>query len=326
MQRIYILVLKLASGVYRKMIIGLKIRNFMKGEDEEAWLRIGNEAWKEFEGYTLATMEDMEMRKRDPSFDDVGMFIAELGGKPAGRVDAYVDNYREEKKGFIQKLSVIPRFRRRGVGRALVNKAIQSLRERGMETAESWVREDQTACKHLLESIGFGLLRMASIMKRDLSAVPFNIGENEEVKIVTVKKNTEDIQLLNWIHNEALGDLLALDFRPTVVEEVEHWLSDPDRDQGWFFALLEGKAVGFVGTSMGKSGKGDIDTLGVLKPYRRKGIGTALILRGMCSLKSKGMTKVELETDDTNPTRAIELYKKVGFKAFRKLLVYQKSI
>lgn len=298
----------------------------MKGEDEEAWLKVGNEAWKEFEGYTLATMEDMEMKERDPSFDSVGMFFAELGGKPVGRVDAHVDKYLEEKKGFIERLSVIPRFRRRGVGRALVNKAIQSLRERGMETAESWVREDQTACKHLLESMGFGLLRMASIMKRDLSTIPFNIGENKRVKMRTVKKNTEDIQLVNWIHNEALEDLLALGWRPTTVEEVEHWLSDPDRDQGWFFALLEGKAVGFVGTSIGKTGKGDIDTLGVLQPFRRKGIGTALILRGMESLKSKGMTEVEVETDDTNPTRAIELYRKVGFKVFRKLLVYLRSI
>ena len=49
---------------------------------------------------------------------------------------------------------------------------------------------------------------MASIMKRDLSAIPFNIGENKRVKMRTVKKNTEDIQLLNWIHNEAFKDLL----------------------------------------------------------------------------------------------------------------------
>ena len=34
----------------------------------------------------------------------------------------------------------------------------------------------------------------------------------------------------------------------------------------------------------------------------------------------------ELEIDDTNPTKAIVLYKKVGFKVFRKLLVYLRRI
>ncbi len=166
---------------------------------------------------------------------------------------------------------------------------------------------------------------MASIMKRDLSVIPFNIGENRRVKMRTVRKNTEDIQLLRCIHNEAFKDLLGLDFRPTVVEEVGHWLSDPDRDRGWFFALVNDDTVGFVGTSTRKTGTGELDTLGVLQPYRRKGIGTALILRGIESLKSRGMTHVELETDDTNPTKAIELYRKVGFKVIRKLLVYQKN-
>lgn len=316
------------------MATALKVRNFVKGEDEEAWLSVGNEAYKEFEDYRLATMEDMKIREKDPNFDDAGMFIVELDGKPVGRVDAHVDKYREEKKGFIQRLGVIPEFRRRGVGRALVNKAIQSLRERGMETMESSAREDQTACKHLFKSMGFKLIRTDSTMKRYLGVIPINIGENKRVKLRTMKKNTEDIQLINSISNEAFKDLLTLDFRPTVVEEWEHWCSEPDFDpNGWFFALLGDKAVGYVGTwidsefiKQKRIKKGWIETIGVLKPYRRKGIGTALILRGMEYLRSKGMTEVELETDDTNPTRAIELYKKVGFKVIRKGLTYFKKV
>lgn len=39
----------------------LNIRNFLKGEDEEVWLSIGNEAFQEFEDYRIATIEDMSV-------------------------------------------------------------------------------------------------------------------------------------------------------------------------------------------------------------------------------------------------------------------------
>ena len=67
-------------------------------------------------------------------------------------------------------------------------------------------------------------------------------------------------------------------------------------------------------------------TIGVLKPQRRRGISTTLMLCGMGFLKTKGMKEVELGVDDTNPTRAIELYKKVGFKITRKELTYFRKL
>ncbi len=66
-------------------------------------------------------------------------------------------------------------------------------------------------------------------------------------------------------------------------------------------------------------------TIGVLKPLRRKGIGTALMLHALKLLKCKGMKEAELGVDDSNPTKAIELYKKVGFKVAKKDLTYLKT-
>ena len=48
--------------------------------------------------------------------------------------------------------------------------------------------------------------------------------------------------------------------------------------------------------------------------------------RGMEFLKSEGMTEVDLGVDDSNPTKAIELYKKVGFKVAHKELTYLRKI
>jgi len=309
----------------------LKIREFVKGEDEEVWLSIRNEAFKEYDDFRPSTMEDMEIWEKDPGFDPVGMFIAELNGKAVGRVQAYVDKQREEKKGFVQGLGVVPKFRRRGIGRELMDKAIESLRKREMETAECWTRDDKPICKHIFESMGFKLIRIFSTMGRELDTIP-SAGENEGVQIRVMKESMEDIELLRWLNDETFSE--HFDFRPSTIEEWKHWCSHPDFDhKGWFFALLEGKPVGHVGTWIDSKfvkykgiKRGWVDTIGVLKPHRRKGIGTSLILRGMEYLKSRGMTEVELGVDDSNPTEAIKLYEKVGFKVVRKDLTYLKKI
>ncbi|MFB0514925.1 MAG: GNAT family N-acetyltransferase, partial [Candidatus Bathyarchaeia archaeon] len=92
----------------------LGIRSFIQGKDEEVWLKIYNPAYKEYDDFRPNTMEDMEKFEKSPNFDATGMFIAEWNGEPVGCVNAHVDKKREEKKGFIRTLAVIPEFRRRG--------------------------------------------------------------------------------------------------------------------------------------------------------------------------------------------------------------------
>lgn len=123
----------------------LKIRSFVEGEDEEVWIRIQNEAYKEHEDFRPDTMEGIEVWKKSPNFDSTGIFIAELDGKPAGAVNAYIDRKRKEKMGFLRTLGVVPEFRKRGVGRRLVETAIESLKERGMESVQGWTREGRLA-------------------------------------------------------------------------------------------------------------------------------------------------------------------------------------
>lgn len=310
----------------------LKIREFVKGEDEEVWLGIRNEAFKEYDDFRPATMEDMEIWEKDPGFDSVGLFIAELDGEPIGRVQAYIDKQQKEKKGFIQGLGVVPQFRKRGIGQELAKKAIESLRNRGMETAQCWIRDDKPICKHLFESMGFKLIRVYSTMRRELDTIPYDVNRNEGIRIGAMKKGIEDIRLLRRLNNEAFSE--HFDSRPYTLEEWKHWSEEPDFDRkGCFFALLEGKPVGHVVTWVDSKfvkfrgiKRGSIATIGVLKPYRRKGIGTSLILRGMNYLRSRGMTEVELGVDDLNQTEAIKLYEKVGFEVIRKDLTYQKKI
>ncbi len=305
----------------------------MEGEDEEVWLRIRNKAYEEYEDFRPLTLEEFRVWKRSPNFSSTGMFIAELDGRPAGIVNAYVDQEREEKKGFVRRLGVIPELRRQGVGRQLLEKAIESLKERGMESVEGWTREGKVACKTLLESTGFELVRVFSTMRRELKEIPYNIGEYRKLRMREMEEELKDIRLLNRLENESFKE--HFDFRPTTIGETEFWITHkPWCDvMGVFFAYVDDRPVGYVEAGIDSKfieyrdiNRGYIMSIGVLKPHRRKGIGTTLMQRGMEFLKSEGMTEVELGVDDSNPTKAIELYRKVGFEVIRKDLTYLRKL
>ena len=86
----------------------MKVRRFVEGEDEAAWLRVRNEAYREYDDVRPKTMEDIELSKKGPRFDATGMFIAELDGKPVGVVNAFVDKRRTERVGFLGALGSFP--------------------------------------------------------------------------------------------------------------------------------------------------------------------------------------------------------------------------
>jgi len=312
----------------------LKIRSFVQGQDEKHWVRVWNEVCSEFEELRALTVDDLAAFEKFPSFDVKGLFLAELKGEPVGLVYAQVDRFREEKKGFIQALIVVPEHRGKGVGRKLVEKAIESFRARGMKRVEGFVFGERRDAAHIFETLGFKRIRVFSLMTRNLDSLPQNIGENKRVALRKLRiQDKADVELLTNLENDTFSE--HYNWRPTTIEEVKHMLKENPTfpEQEWLFANLGDKTVGYVGTGIDdkynrerNKKAGWIMDIGVLKPKRRMGIGTRLIIEGMQLLKAKGMTEAMLGVDDQNPTKAIKLYEKVGFKATRKDVAYQKTI
>jgi len=312
----------------------LKIRQFVLGQDEGVWVSVFNNAFKEFDDFRSVSVDDVLQAQKNPAFDATGLFIAELDGEPVGIVNAYVDKMREEKKGFIRLLGVVPEYRRRGIGRALAEKAIESLKQRGMKTVEAGAMMGKPEAIGLWESMGFQRVRVFSLMKKNLESIPSNIGENKDVRLKKLwNGSSEDLRLLNWLTNEAFKE--HYNYRPDTIEETKYHLEqDPIfKEQEWVFTLLQDKPVGYVGVGIDQkynqernTRAGWILSIGVLKPNRLKGVGTRLMIEGMKLLKMKGMNEAMLGVDDQNPTKAIKLYEKVGFKSTRKDIAYLKSI
>jgi ribosomal protein S18 acetylase RimI-like enzyme len=307
----------------------------VKGADAPVWVEILNTAYEEYESWWRGvTVEEMLLAEKRPNFDFEGRFIAELDGKPVGLVHAHVDRLSKEKKGYIYSFGVVPAFRGRGVEEKLLEVAMNNLEKRGMKLIQTWTGIKRNDRIQLLEKRGFTFAYRTIDMEINLSDIPSNVGENTTVSIRSLQKDVEeDIEMLNWLINECFKEDPL--HRPKTVEETRHSvLNHPQlKEQEIFFAALDQKNVGYVGIGIdeeynikqsAKSGR--INGIGVLKAYRRKGIGTRLMLRGLKALRAKEMTKAMLDTADINPTRAITLYEKIGFKVMQEYVTYEKHI
>jgi len=77
---------------------------------------------------------------------DARAYLARLAGRPAGTVSTFVD---AGGNGWIQKLYVHPDAQHRGVGRALHDRMLDDLRERGCHEANLWVlAANSSAIRH----------------------------------------------------------------------------------------------------------------------------------------------------------------------------------
>jgi ribosomal protein S18 acetylase RimI-like enzyme len=96
----------------------------------------------------------------------------------------------------------------------------------------------------------------------------------------------------------------------------------------WFVGEVDGEWAGVLESSdMGIEDNGGwVRALGVLRPYRRRGVGEALLRRAFAVYAAKGRTEAGLGVDLANPTRAARLYRAVGMHPLYEADIYQRTV
>jgi len=308
----------------------LRIRSFQKGADEEIYVRIFNAAFSDYDDMRSITLEEVRAIEDAPSFNLEGVLIGEWDGQVAGMVQAHVDKARKDKKGFIQHLSVLPEFRHKGIARELLRTSVSLLKDKGMKIASAWAQTNRSACTHLYASFGFKRVRTSSMMKRSLEQSTESkadmLTDFREARLSEEK----EIALINYLDNETFKE--HFNYRRMSVEETRYLLLKSPfwQYQKAWFALHEKQPIGYVVAGVDerlnreKGAKyGWILNIGVLKPYRQRDVGTNLMYRAMSHLREQGMEDALLYVDDENPTHAMKLYEKVGFKVHHKSGSYE---
>ena len=113
-------------------------------------------------------------------------------------------------------------------------------------------------------------------------------------------------------------------------EEWAHWTTklsafDPSL---WFLAFDGAELSGFSlcrQDSVDESA-GYVATLGVRRPWRRQGLGEALLLRSFQAFRERGYTRGTLGVDASSPTGATRLYERAGMRVYRNTLFLERAV
>ena len=102
----------------------------------------------------------------------------------------------------------------------------------------------------------------------------------------------------------------------------------PGGGGGGLVGEVDGEWAGVLRSSdVGADGNaGWVKALAVLRPYRRKGVGAALLRQAFAIYAAKGRAEAGLGVDMANPTEAIRLYRAVGMHPLYEAEIYQREV
>jgi ribosomal protein S18 acetylase RimI-like enzyme len=135
------------------------------------------EAERDHVGHTEATEQDFARFTSGRTCDPSLWQVAWEGDEVVGMVRAYIDPAENEeygrRRGYPEHVSVRGAWRRKGIARALLVRALRALRDRGMEEAALDVHTDNpNRALTLYESVGFRVTELFAWYRKRLGESP----------------------------------------------------------------------------------------------------------------------------------------------------------
>jgi mycothiol synthase len=198
-------------------------------------------------------------------------------------------------------------------------------RERSGTLVRAFTSERDSAEKAVLERSGYELIRHSYRMRIDFDGEPpppvWPAG-------VSVRSATEsDVESAYETYSETFED--TWEFGRDPFDEWRHWMIKDDLDLSlWFIAEGEGEVAGIALCKPweAEEGLGWVQILGVRRPWRRQGLGRALLLHLFGEFHRRGFHGVGLGVDAESLTGAVRLYEDAGMRVNRRSDIYEKSL
>ena len=131
---------------------GVRVRAFVPGQDEQAWLAVNARAFATHPEQGTVTAEDLAERMAEAWFDPAGFLLAEQDGRLLG---SHWTKRHSASLGEVYVLGVDPDAGGRGLGGALLDLGLQHLRDAGMSEVELYVEGDHDRAVALYRGRGF---------------------------------------------------------------------------------------------------------------------------------------------------------------------------
>jgi mycothiol synthase len=228
------------------------------------------------------------------------------------------------------------------LGRGLGTKLLQLSEERATELAgrapsnagpsflRQWTGKNSRESIRLLAAIGYTPTRALLTMQMDLPVVdaPSNPTPPNGIEIRPLIAGKEE-PAYHAAEEEAFSQHWG--FQPVTFDQFKHFVVDsPKWDPTLAFLALDGEDVaGIMLLEAGTTWDADlgwVDDLAVRAPWRRRGIGLALLRYAMAEMHRRGKRRIGLEVDSENDCGAVKLYEGAGMREIERVVPYEKRL
>jgi mycothiol synthase len=323
-------------------IPGLTLRPYAGETDLPEIVRIQNAEW-EADGLSYReTVEDLRAWYGNPSdqFQPLrDVTIAEVDGRVVGHVkrdwvDAN-DGVREHRTGG----AVDPAWRRRGIGSALLRESERrsAMLAAGQPTERPLVlgcfTDDRNiGAKALAQREGYAPVRWFFDMHR--------AGLHRELPEIPPLPDGIEVRPVDESQYRAIWRADIEAFRDhwgggdDSDEAFRRYQDAPDFDPSLWVVAWEGDevAAACVNTIYAAENRalnlkrGWLDSVYTRRPWRRRGLASALIVRSLHVLADRGMEVAALGVDADNPSGALRLYESFGFAVVERGNAWRKPL
>jgi len=264
--------------------------------------------------------------------------MAELDGEAVGYGWTYWADTTDGLREYVTRGHVHPGWRRRGVGTAILERNEGRIREvaAGHDAERPTVMatfadERRPGAVALVTGHGYQPARFFFDMLRpDLEEIEMSpLPDGLELR--TVNDRAGYRRVFDADAEAAMDHWGGLDASDGAFEE---WLGDPEFDPSLFLVAWDGDQIaGAViniidqnENAMLDRKRGLLASVFVRRPWRRRGLATALVGRSLFLLRDRGMTSAWLGVDADNPTGALGIYERAGFAIHARFTAYRKPM
>jgi mycothiol synthase len=213
---------------------------------------------------------------------------------------------------------VHPDYRGAGIGSWLLSWGERLAGDRGSDGVRAFAADRDASAQDLLRSRGYVRVRSGFTMRKNLEADEDRGAPPTEV---TIRRYEDaDERVLYEVDQASFAENWG--FRPKSFESFNEELDGEYWDPSLvFLAEANGTTVGLIVSFLFEM-CGYVDSLGVLKEWRGRGIGKALLRRAFAELAGRGSLEVRLGVDTQNVHGAVALYEGVGMSVYRRYDVF----
>jgi len=299
-------------------------------------VRVLNDYWRPLIGLDKFTLENMELMASTPGYDLTKsvQVVIEADGKIVGCImvrDVSNPPVHPSIMGAVE-----PGYEGMGIGTYLLSWAKQRAREvfpRVPEDARVAVRGscslDHQPTMELFESFGFKSIRYFWFMVIELDKKPPDPVWPKGIRIVTYKEHPDLIALYRAT-DEAFQDHWGY-VKGNEEEELERWRhyieNDKQFDPSLYFMAMDGDEIAGMALCSPEVGNdqetGFVEQLAVRRPWRKQGLGLAMLHHAFNVFYERGKKRVGLGVDAESLTGATRLYEKAGMHVYKQIVDYE---